>query len=50
VGTTDGRANIHAPNERVLLDEFEKATLAEAEFFGSYAGGYSQANQGKEAE
>ena len=34
-GTTDGFANIHAPNERVLLDEFEKAVLAEAEFFGS---------------
>ena len=25
VGTTDGYANIHGPNERVLLDEFEKA-------------------------
>ena len=25
LGTTDGFANIHAPNERVLLDEFEKA-------------------------
>ena len=25
LGTTDGYANIHAPNERVLLDEFEKA-------------------------
>jgi acetylornithine deacetylase/succinyl-diaminopimelate desuccinylase-like protein len=37
LGTTDGFANIHAPNERVLLDEFEKATLAEAEFFGRYA-------------
>ena len=37
LGTTDGFANIHAPNERVLLDEFEKAVLAEAEFFGRYA-------------
>src|SRR6476469_7529035 len=37
LGTTDGCANIHAPNERVLLDEFEKAVLAEAEFFGRYA-------------
>jgi cysteinylglycine-S-conjugate dipeptidase len=37
MGTTDGFANIHAPNERVLLDEFEKATVAEAEFFGRYA-------------
>jgi acetylornithine deacetylase/succinyl-diaminopimelate desuccinylase-like protein len=37
LGTTDGFANIHAPNERVLVDEFEKAVLAEAEFFGEYA-------------
>jgi acetylornithine deacetylase/succinyl-diaminopimelate desuccinylase-like protein len=37
IGTTDGFANIHAPNERVLLDEFEKAVLAEADFFGRYA-------------
>lgn len=37
VGTTDGYANIHGPNERVLLDEFEKAIVAEAEFFGRYA-------------
>ena len=36
-GTTDGFANIHAPNERVVVDEFEKAVLAEAEFFGLYA-------------
>ena len=39
VGTTDGYANIHGPNERVLLDEFEKATLAEADFFGRLAAG-----------
>src|SRR4029077_11017426 len=37
IGTTDGFANIHAPNERVLVDEFEKAVLAEAEFFRLYA-------------
>jgi acetylornithine deacetylase/succinyl-diaminopimelate desuccinylase-like protein len=37
VGTTDGYANIHGPNERVLLDEFEKAVVAEAEFFGRFA-------------
>jgi acetylornithine deacetylase/succinyl-diaminopimelate desuccinylase-like protein len=36
-GTTDGFANIHAPNERVLVDEFERAVLAEAELFGRYA-------------
>jgi acetylornithine deacetylase/succinyl-diaminopimelate desuccinylase-like protein len=34
LGTTDGFANIHAPNERVLVDEFEKAVLAEALFLG----------------
>jgi cysteinylglycine-S-conjugate dipeptidase len=37
VGTTDGYANIHGPNERVLLDEFEKAIVAEAEFFAEFA-------------
>jgi acetylornithine deacetylase/succinyl-diaminopimelate desuccinylase-like protein len=37
LGTTDGFANIHAPNERVTVDEFEKAVLAEAELLGLYA-------------
>ena len=37
VGTTDGFANIHGPDERVLLSEFENATVAEADFFGRYA-------------
>ena len=40
VGTTDGFANIHGPNERVLLEEFEKATLAEADLFGRLAAAY----------
>jgi len=40
VGTTDGFANIHAPNERVLLDEFEKATLAEADLLGRLPAAY----------
>jgi acetylornithine deacetylase/succinyl-diaminopimelate desuccinylase-like protein len=39
VGTADGYANIHGPNERVLLDELEKATLAEADLFGRLAAG-----------
>jgi cysteinylglycine-S-conjugate dipeptidase len=39
-GTTDGFANIHGPNERVLLDEFEKATLAEADLLGRLAAAY----------
>lgn len=37
LGTTDGYSNIHAPNERVLLDEFEKAVVVEAEFFRHFA-------------
>jgi acetylornithine deacetylase/succinyl-diaminopimelate desuccinylase-like protein len=37
IGTTDGYANIHAPDERVLLDEFEKAIVAEADFFERFA-------------
>lgn len=36
-GTTDKFAQIHAPNERVLIAEFEKAVLAEALFFREYA-------------
>jgi acetylornithine deacetylase/succinyl-diaminopimelate desuccinylase-like protein len=43
MGTTDGFANIHAPNERVLVSEYESAVLAEAELFGLYA---VQANGG----
>ena len=39
VGATDGYANSHGPNERVLVDEFEKAVVAEAEFFRLYAEG-----------
>jgi acetylornithine deacetylase/succinyl-diaminopimelate desuccinylase-like protein len=36
-GATDSFANIHGPNERVLLDEWEKAAVAEALFFHEYA-------------
>jgi acetylornithine deacetylase/succinyl-diaminopimelate desuccinylase-like protein len=36
-GATDGFSNIHAPNERVRLDEFRNAVVAEAEFFREYA-------------
>lgn len=32
-GATDGYANIHAPNERVLLDELERTVVAMAIFF-----------------
>lgn len=36
-GTTDGYSNIHGPDERVLLDEFERTTLAIADLFGRLA-------------
>jgi acetylornithine deacetylase/succinyl-diaminopimelate desuccinylase-like protein len=36
-GAQDGECNLHAPNERVLLDELERAVIAEAEFFHEYA-------------
>ncbi|UUY03902.1 M20/M25/M40 family metallo-hydrolase [Svornostia abyssi] len=37
IGTSDGYANIHGPNERMLLSEFEHATAALADFLGRYA-------------
>jgi cysteinylglycine-S-conjugate dipeptidase len=37
LGATDGFSNIHAPDERVLIDEFRKTVLAEAAFFQQYA-------------
>jgi acetylornithine deacetylase/succinyl-diaminopimelate desuccinylase-like protein len=42
VGTTDGYANIHGPNERVLLSEFERAVVAEADFLGRYAEAFAR--------
>jgi acetylornithine deacetylase/succinyl-diaminopimelate desuccinylase-like protein len=42
VGTTDGYANIHGPNERVLLSEFENAVVAEADFLGRYAEAFAE--------
>ena len=44
VGATDGFSNIHAPNERVLLDEFRKTVIAEALLFQEYAARWSAAN------
>jgi len=41
VGTTDGFANIHGPDERLLLSEFENATVAEADFLGRYAAAWA---------
>ena len=36
-GSTDSFANIHGPNERVLVEEWEKALLAETLFFHELA-------------
>jgi acetylornithine deacetylase/succinyl-diaminopimelate desuccinylase-like protein len=36
-GAEDGQCNLHAPNERVLLSELERAVVAEAEFFRQYS-------------
>jgi cysteinylglycine-S-conjugate dipeptidase len=36
-GATDSFANIHGPDERVLVDEWEKAILAEVLFFEEFA-------------
>jgi acetylornithine deacetylase/succinyl-diaminopimelate desuccinylase-like protein len=38
VGATDGYSNIHGPNERVLIDEFVRTTIAEADLLGRLAG------------
>jgi acetylornithine deacetylase/succinyl-diaminopimelate desuccinylase-like protein len=42
VGATDGFANIHGPDERLLLSEFEHATVAEADFLGRYAEAFAR--------
>ena len=36
-GATDSYANIHAPNERVLVDEFEKTVVAKVQLFEELA-------------
>jgi acetylornithine deacetylase/succinyl-diaminopimelate desuccinylase-like protein len=36
-GATDGQSNSHGPNERVLIDEFEKTVVAETKFFREFA-------------
>ena len=45
LGATDGFSNIHAPNERVLFDEFKKTVIAEALFFDKYASRWAAANR-----
>lgn len=44
-GATDGYANIHGPNERVLVDELEKAVVAKAVFFREYAANHAAAGE-----
>lgn len=41
-GATDGYSNIHAPDERVLVDEFEKSVIVKAEFFAEYAARWTE--------
>jgi acetylornithine deacetylase/succinyl-diaminopimelate desuccinylase-like protein len=42
LGATDGYANIHAPNERVLLGEFEQSVAVEAAFFATFASAWKR--------
>ena len=49
VGATDGYANIHAPDERVMLDELEKSVVAEADFFARFAARWSALSGGRAA-
>jgi acetylornithine deacetylase/succinyl-diaminopimelate desuccinylase-like protein len=44
LGATDGFSNIHAPNERVLIDEFRKTVVGEAQFFREYAALWAQSH------
>ena len=36
-GVQGALCNLHAPNERVVLGELERAVVAEAQFFSEYA-------------
>ena len=47
LGACDGYANIHAPNERVLIEEFEKAVLVETEFLGRFAAAFAEPGTGE---
>jgi len=49
LGACDGYANIHAPNERVLIEEFEKAVIVEAEFLGRFAAAFASRERTDEA-
>jgi acetylornithine deacetylase/succinyl-diaminopimelate desuccinylase-like protein len=43
IGTTDGFANIHGPDERLLLSEFQNAVVAETDFLGRFAAAWQGA-------
>jgi acetylornithine deacetylase/succinyl-diaminopimelate desuccinylase-like protein len=45
LGATDGFSNIHAPNERVLVNEFRNTVLAQALFFHEYADRWSRTSK-----
>ena len=42
-GTTDGYSNLHAPNERVLLEELQASVVAKVAFVRRYAALFDQA-------
>ncbi len=44
-GCTDSFANIHGPNERLLVDEWEKAVLAETLFFHELANRWQEGSR-----
>ena len=43
-GAEDALSNLHAPNERVLLDELRRTVVAIAEFFERFAASHSMTN------
>ncbi|TVR35643.1 MAG: dipeptidase [Nitriliruptor sp.] len=43
-GATDGYSNIHGPNERVLIDELERAVVAKAVFLREYAARWGESS------
>ncbi|MFC5181645.1 M20/M25/M40 family metallo-hydrolase [Actinomadura harenae] len=44
-GAQDGKCNLHAPNERVLVSELENTVVAEALFFAEFAARWSPAGE-----
>ena len=41
-GAEDMQCNLHAPNERVMIDEIRRTVIAMVEFFERYAAAYSE--------